>query len=104
MTVNELPKSLSSFLRSGMMSWQLIQPRVQKSRRTALPLRSLSLSGWSTLNHVSPVGKAGAGVVPAQDVGVPAGVPLAAAALPFLEFEHAVMAQMTTSKAVAYSA
>ena len=61
------PNSDSSFFRSGMMCWQLMQPSVQKSSSTTLPLSSASVSGFSTLNQVTPVGIAGAGFFPAHD-------------------------------------
>src|SRR6185437_617503 len=59
-TTSRWPKCSSSFLSSGSMWMQLMQPGVKKSSSTARPRSSASVNGRATLNHVKPVGKSAA--------------------------------------------
>src|SRR5438132_10411926 len=56
MTTNSFGYFFSSFFRSGMMCMQLMQPYVQKSSNTTLPLSAASDSGLSVFSQPrSPV-------------------------------------------------
>ena len=61
MTTRSLAYFFSSLARSGKVWMQLMQQRVQKSRTTILPRRSLSLRGPAVLSQATPPSSSGAG-------------------------------------------
>src|SRR5262245_31005214 len=60
MTTSSFAYFFSSFARSGMTWMQLMQHRVQKSRRTTLPLSSFRVSGLPVLSQATPPSSSGA--------------------------------------------
>src|SRR5438105_948948 len=59
-TTNSFSYFFSSLARSGRVWMQLMQQKVQKSSRTTLPLRSLSLSGPAVFSQAVPPSNSGA--------------------------------------------
>src|SRR6188472_3804539 len=62
MTTSSLAYFFSSLARSGMMWMQLMQQRVQKSRRTIFPFNEAMVSGLPVLSQATPPSSSGAGI------------------------------------------